>query len=582
MFGRIKSSIKKHSKDIIAVFILMAISTLCVLPIAFGMVDGHDTDFHLASIYSLATSPKINLFDVKIFSSMAGNYGYGGGIFYPQFAHVVAAYIYRAMTPFCTNIYKAAAATYILLLFLSGLTIYMLLRKILKKQWLAVLCSCLYIALPYHLSDALIRDAMAETGIFVFMPVICLGLYYMTQKKYAKYLLFFVLGGVGLIYSHLVLTVFVAGFIVAYLLVNYRIYLSKKNILYLIVGAALILVISAPFWALMVQHKIAGNYVVFLDGYMINDRTNNDAHIYAWELGYPKLYYRGIIYVINWVAAALCALGLFLIKKMPKEKRKLYTYLFVANLVCCLLSIGVVNIRKWPNALHMIQFAWRLMTISCFFVAIMAGMVMELLPKRLAYIAAVLMVAFGIRDFGYVKKDISLWSGRRISMLSAVTIRYNEYYPAKTFRNLEKYGAREYDIAVMAGEADMDEYAGKIPDISFSAKTQGATLELPALYYFGYEIKAKYADGRTEKLPYRESDLGFIEFDLAQDADIAVRYTGGLIYAVSRTLSTFAVICLVCYICRCWYATKLVKDGVTYLCVYDDKAPIRRTKTRKK
>ena len=67
MFGRIKSFIKKHSKDIIAVFILMAISTLCVLPIAFGMVDGHDTDFHLASIYSLATSPKLNLFDVKIF-----------------------------------------------------------------------------------------------------------------------------------------------------------------------------------------------------------------------------------------------------------------------------------------------------------------------------------------------------------------------------------------------------------------------------------------------------------------------------------------------------------------------------------
>ena len=112
MFTKLKNYLKKHAGTELAILIIAIVSALCMIPMLKGPLSGHDTDFHLASIYSLASSGKFNLFDVKIFDNMAGNFGYGAGIFYPQLLHIVSAYIYRLASNFGIGLYKSTAISY--------------------------------------------------------------------------------------------------------------------------------------------------------------------------------------------------------------------------------------------------------------------------------------------------------------------------------------------------------------------------------------------------------------------------------------------------------------------------------------
>ena len=555
-------------KTILTITVVAILAGLCVLPKFLHPTDGHDSDFHLASIYSLANSGRTNLLDVKIFNAIGGYFGYGEGIFYPQFTHATAAYMYRIGNKIGLSLYQSIAVTYMLLLFLAGLAAYCLLRKILKSHWLAGISACVYMLSPYLLSDILIRDAMAEVGIFIFLPVLCLSLYYMTQKDYLKFFILFVLGGVGLIYSHLVLTVFIVLFLLIYIVANHKTYLTKKNFLCLIAGSLLIVAVSAPFWAPMLQHKISGNYTVFLDGYMINARTNRVAHIEASNLLVPTFKKRVIICNFNIVALLLSIIGLLNIKHIRADKKKLYILLFIGNVVCALLSIGIINITSWPNFLHMIQFAWRLLTLSCLFVAIMFGLAVESLPKRTKYIVLVSFILFGAWDYYCVGQNILYNNGRPISALSRVTKRYNEYYPVNTYRNIDYFNSRPFSVAVTDGEAKIKDTPSKMPNMNFDIETQGATIEIPRLFYYGYEIKAQYKDGKTELLDYHEDRNGFIELSVKQDARISVRYTGGAICGVAKIVSATATVLLLSNAIYALRARSLLDSFATYLSYY--------------
>ncbi|MBP5656590.1 hypothetical protein J6X15_03335 [Candidatus Saccharibacteria bacterium] len=565
MFTKLKNYLKKHAGTELAILIIAIVSALCMIPMLKGPLSGHDTDFHLASIYSLASSGKFNLFDVKIFDNMAGNFGYGAGIFYPQLLHIVSAYIYRLASNFGIGLYKSTAISYWLFLSASGIIMYFLLRKFTKSNKVAIFASLLYVVLPYHLSDILIRDAMAEVGLFIFMPLICLGLYYLAQKNYVKYFVYFVLGGVGLINSHLVVTIFIVFCLIIFILAHWRTFITKKNILYLIAGAILIVAISAPFLAPMIQHRLGGDYTVFLDGYMINDRTNNNAHIKPKELLIAEHKYRGIVYSLNIAALIVIIYGLFNLKKLERDRKRTYIWLSAITIICTAFSCGIINITKWPNSLHMIQFAWRLMTIVCFTFAFLLAIAIEMLPKKVMYFAMVLIMIFAAWSYSGVIDNIQPYKGRRISSLSRVTKRYCEYYPVALYRHPNRYAKRKFKVVPLSGVAKISKSIDKLPALDFSVKTNGSTLELPRIFYYGYEIRAHYDDGTTELLSYQESPLGFIQFDLQKDAMISVRYTGGAVLKISQAVSVFAILMLFVGAGGYSYLIHIRNTGASYL-----------------
>jgi hypothetical protein len=213
----------------------------------------------------------------------------------------------------------------------------------------------------------------------------------------------------------------------------------------------------------------------------------------------------------------------------------------------------------------MIQFAWRLMTIVCFTFTLLSAIALELLPSKSAYIAMALILVFAIWDYHSVKTNILPSEGRKINSLSRITKRYNEYYPVSLYQNLNKYEQRRFNIATLSGQADISKSTGKIPSMNFSVKTNGATLELPRIFYYGYEIKAQYNDGSIEYLEYQESPLGFIEFNLQQDAKISVHYTGGAVLKTSQAIAASSIVLLFAGVSVYQYIIYLRNWGATYL-----------------
>ena len=64
------------------------------------------------------------------------------------------------------------------------------------------------------------------------------------------------------------------------------------------------------------------------------------------------------------------------------------------------------------------------------------------------------------------------------------------------------------------------------------------TLELPRLYYLGYDIK-QITNNKTKKLNYNPGDKGFITFEVEENGIIKVDYTGTVLYKLSKVLKCF-------------------------------------------
>lgn len=79
-----------------------------------------------------------------------------------------------------------------LCLFLSGISFFSLCSKIFKNAKTSLVLAILYMVAPYHLAEIFYRDAFSEIFIPIAVPLIILGLLYLLEKNYKRFLLFFV------------------------------------------------------------------------------------------------------------------------------------------------------------------------------------------------------------------------------------------------------------------------------------------------------------------------------------------------------------------------------------------------------
>jgi hypothetical protein len=90
--------------------------------------------------------------------------------FYPPLAYLLAG----ALALFL-DVGRAIGAAALLLLFASGLTMYLWLRGK-ASETVAIAGALLYLAAPYHLTDFYVRSALAEFGALAWLPLIALAI----------------------------------------------------------------------------------------------------------------------------------------------------------------------------------------------------------------------------------------------------------------------------------------------------------------------------------------------------------------------------------------------------------------------
>ena len=124
----------------------------------------------------------------------------------------------------------------------------------------------------------------------------------------------------------------------------------------------------------------------------------------------------------------------------------------------------------------------------------------------------------------------------------------SEYLPTRALKNIEYLNTRSEEIKIMDGRGTIKNIVQNTPDLTFKATNiSNATIELPRLYYFGYQIIAKY-ENSEEKIKYHENKNGFIEINLEKDAIIEVTYTGTKLSRLGNSISCLTMIVFIFFI----------------------------------
>ena len=162
------------------IIIILIFSLFLFSPLLFNYIYGDDSTFHAANIL-IRGSSIFSIFS-KIVPEIGNNLGYGIGIFYPVLPHALGGLILNIISIFGLGEYAALKIVKFLVIFLSGITMYLLASKLFKNKNYGLMSSIFYISSSYFFVDMYSRDALNESFVFIFMPLIFLGIYYLFNE----------------------------------------------------------------------------------------------------------------------------------------------------------------------------------------------------------------------------------------------------------------------------------------------------------------------------------------------------------------------------------------------------------------
>ncbi len=540
-------------KKYIPILIIICLAIISMLPMLTEMhIHGHDTVFHIENIKSVLETIRTNFWLTPIASKVGFNLGYATHLFYPIFPHFVGAIILLLITPFNGDAFMALTISYTLVSILSSLIVYFLAKRLFKKDNLALLSSITYIFMPYRLGNIVVRSAYNEVFTFLFIPLILLGLSYLVDEKTSskKAYLYFVIGYVGLIYSHLSMALFFTLLLIPFAII-YRKELFKKDKMKLLGSAILtVTLLVLPMLVPLLEHKLLGNYLVFKENYLsglqyvksYNNQLVDYYQIlndYSWSI--PRY--------INWIVLALGFISL-IVFFVKKEKPKFLKGILWFTLISFLITLKDFPWEYVPSFLYMIQFSWRLETflvisLSLFVpyaLSYIKGKWQKILPIGLIILVFLtsLPLIGKLSNHKYVIEETIPNNAMGHSM---------EYLPEKAYYNLKYLETRGEELIIDKGKANVELISNNIPELVFKVtnNTNELTIELPRLYYLGYTLKG------DKVTSLQENEHGLIEVTIEGNGTYNLEYVGTTLMKISYFLPLLGIALII-------YTTKKVTN----------------------
>lgn len=535
---------KKNYKYVLAILLF---SLLIMIPVIGNYYKGHDTYFHVANIESIASKISItNLLVQEPLPNIANDFGYGTRFFYPPLPQLLAAYI----TSVVGNVVVGMRITEWLSFFLSGITFFLLGLKLFKDKKTSLLLSFIYMVTPYHLSEVFIRDAFSEMFVPVFIPLIILGLLYLVENKHTKFMFYFTLGYTIAVYSHLAMAIyFTLMILVTFFIIYFKKIFTKKNILYLLSSALLILALTCPFWAPLLEIKLRGNYGIFIPYYITakGDLRYSTIKLFNLFKVVTNHNYTGIRYHLALYTTIILVFSLLIFIKDKLYKNKTWLFIVIFTSLACIMVTSIFPWYYTPGILETLQFPWRISIYVAFGAIMICGLGIVKLMKtkynKLIFVGLTILILGGSFYYTYHAADA-------IVDINNIDYSYGvgnqaEYLPKNTLFNKEYYDNRSNDIVITSGSGETNIIENDTPSLTFEVKnSSNLTIELPRLYYMGYSLKK---DNNAYKLT--ESEYGFLETTV-DDGIYTLEYVGTPVMHISNLICLLTGIGIIIYIIK--------------------------------
>ena len=354
-----------------------------------------------------------------------------------------------------------------------------------------------------------------------------------------------------MILTHTLITFYLAIICLIFVIVNIK-KIKKKQIIDLAINVGLALVITAFYTVPLMQSKMSAEYEVFKSSHMLRENVLIACKVKPLELLFIEnnrmAYFLGIPVILGIV------LTVWMINKI--ENKESYFFFLIMGIICVVLTMDFVPFEKFPGFMTMMQFSFRLLEFSSFFLSVIAALNLGLCFKELgmAALVIILLVTADLLipitkniDFGnrYIEED---------ALIQGVPVSQNtgrvhagcasfEYLPSKAFQNRSYIETRDNIPIVLEGNAKIFDYEKTGTNCSFMAKGYGK-IELPYIYYIGYTAKVN-----GKKTQITESEKGFLQIELGEGLKetnkIEVSYTGTTAMKVSLFISIVGLITLI-------------------------------------
>lgn len=548
--NKIKKNLKKCIKSIPRPIIglILAIMVLIFPLINDKVAIGHDYFFHATN--NILNYQHLNIFKLKLTlpkifgGTIANGFGYGTGIFYPPLSYYLTSYISYFLNLTNDNTTLSLSCLEIMIMTVSAITMYKFVKRISKDNYASMISSIAYISSTYFICNIYTRNALAEALIFIFLPLVFHGLYELFFGDDKKFLILFTIGYIGLIYSHLVMSVFITIIILIIFLFNLKYILKKDKITKMIISSILILLITSPYTIPLLEHKIFGNYNVFQENVMYTNEVIKEDSLEITDLFSVKYKKDDGIEVYTCYTTLIAAiLTIIFNKKIFKNKEKnIFKNLMLLIVISFFISSRYFPWDVMPSFIKMIQFPWRLCTIIVFGVSILSGYMIKLIEPKykeiISYTMIILMILFG---YSVIPQETIYYPYQPEYMFMG---NQNEYLPVKTQENFIYYKSRVQEIVLKDGRAGIKSIKNKTPYLKarIELDSESTTIELPRLYYLGYKITLTDKNGKTKRINYYENKDGFIELKLNNSGILEVDYVGTTANKIANYISIITII----------------------------------------
>lgn len=533
-------------------YILITLVTIILLSKFFILprLYGHDTAFHIGNITALSKTINLkNIFGLNLVTFESNIFGYGTYLFYPKIPHLIAAYLLLLTK----NIYTSMGIVYFITTLLSGIFMYLLANKIFNNKKVSFIASLIYMTIPYHIGEIYIRDAFAENFMFMANPLIFLGIYSLKEDDYKIFFLTFIPGYIIGMNSHLLSMIFVTIFIGLYILFNIKKFFTKKKILSLLLSTLIVTGITLPFLVTIIEHRIFDMYIVFKDN-TITSRTGVLQSVISLKDYINQIpYYDMITVFFNYTTIISIFLVILLLiikrKDIDKEisKKQINLLLFIIIIIVIMTSNTLWN--HIPKYLLNIQFIWRLCVILDAFIALLAASLFihyndKIIHKITYPIIAILIVVEGFLNINYYGPLVL--TNENVTNTLSVMGWSLEYLPVTALFNDKNYPnpnflIRDNSIQTENENIKINIINDSFPNLEFKVENvnERTILELPRMYYLGYELVNKNNEQQELSINY---ESGLTNAKIFKSDTYYLTYKGTKLYKISKVIRTLTLL----------------------------------------
>lgn len=535
------------------IYVLLFVTLIIFYPATVNDgVFGHDSAFHATNIFVMERNTTLFEIPPRIRPIIANDFGYGSGIFYPELFHFSVLIIMKIVNLFnmtsinlanCINIY----------LFLFTFIVAIVMRKLLYKYTsnskVSTIGSILYILYPYFIDDIYVRSAYGELIVFLSLPLIFLGLYYLfNENKKTNFYICFILGFHLLFSSHVISSIYTTIFTGIFILINIKKLFKNKNIIHLLIASIFAVLLSLNYLVPIIEHSMLGNYLAF-ESNVMSSRHKVISNVLPFD---------NLFIASDWLDAyipmTLVLLMIFLLfnyKKIIKklDKNIINGHLSILVVACILVTIPFVWMLL-PSMFIKIQFAWRNCAYIGFSICILATLGLLMIPKKYFKIVTISTLVISLITFAYIIYlpnhiiDHNIWT----SNVSGMGVE-KEYLPKNTYLNMDYFETRDKEVHVIKGNAKIKTLEDDTPYLKFRVNTKKqVTVEIPRLYYLWYDINLLDENKNKINLDFYENEVGFIEFIIPKSGVVTVEYKKTFISTIATIISFVSIFILGLYL----------------------------------